>query len=57
MRVRYPPSFRQNGGGDIKREKDFELRLRVGDGRVRFTLEPDNTLRLPSVRHGREADR
>jgi hypothetical protein len=49
--------FAKTGGGDIKREKDFELRLRVGDWRVRFTPEPDNRLRLPSVRHGREADR
>jgi mRNA-degrading endonuclease RelE of RelBE toxin-antitoxin system len=34
-----------------------ELRLRVGDYRVRFTSEADDTIRIHAVRHRREAYR
>jgi len=34
-----------------------ELRLRVGDYRVRLTEEPDHTLRIHSVRHRKDANR
>jgi mRNA-degrading endonuclease RelE of RelBE toxin-antitoxin system len=34
-----------------------ELRLRVGDYRVRFTNEADDTIRIHAVRHRREAYR
>jgi len=34
-----------------------ELRLRVGDYRVRFTEEPQDTLMIHSVRHRSEAYR
>jgi mRNA-degrading endonuclease RelE of RelBE toxin-antitoxin system len=45
--------------GDVKKLKgeSSELRLRVGDYRVRFTEEPVETLRIHSVRHRREAYR
>ncbi len=51
--------FAETGEGDIKKlqgESD-ELRLRVGDYRVRFTVQSDDTLRIHSVRHRREAYR
>lgn len=51
--------FAETGEGDIKKLKgeSGELRLRVGDYRVRFTEEPDDTLRIHSVRHRKEAYR
>ena len=51
--------FAETGEGDIKKlqgESD-DLRLRIGDYRVRFTEEADNTLLILSVRHRREAYR
>ena len=51
--------FAETGEGDVKKlqgESD-ELRLRVGDYRVRFTQQSDDTLRIHSVRHRREAYR
>ncbi len=51
--------FAETGEGDIKKLKgeSGELRLRVGDYRVRFTDEPDDTLHIHSVRHRSEAYR
>jgi mRNA interferase RelE/StbE len=51
--------FAETGEGDIKKLKgdSSELRLRVGNYRVRFTEEPDDILRIHSVRHRREAYR
>jgi mRNA interferase RelE/StbE len=51
--------FAETDEGDIKKlqGQSGELRLRVGDYRVRFTEAPDNTLRIHSVRHRREAYR
>ena len=51
--------FAETGKGDIKKLKgeSGELRLRVGDYRVRFTDEPDDTLHIHSVRHRSEAYR
>ena len=51
--------FAKTGDGDVKRlkEESGELRLRVGDYRVRFTEEPDQSLHIHSVRHRREAYR
>ncbi len=51
--------FAETGEGDIKKlqGESGELRLRVGDYRVRFTEGPDDTLRIHSVRHRREAYR
>ena len=51
--------FAETGEGDIRKLKDQEgeLRLRVGDYRVRFTEEPDGTLRIHTVRHRGEAYR
>lgn len=51
--------FAETGQGDIKKLKgeSGELRLRVGDYRVRFTEEPGDTLQIHSVRHRREACR
>jgi mRNA-degrading endonuclease RelE of RelBE toxin-antitoxin system len=45
--------FAETGEGDIKklRGDSGELRLRVGDYRVRFTEEPAETLYIHSVRH------
>ncbi len=49
----------ETGEGDVKKLKgeSRELRLRVGDYRVRFTEEPVDTLDIHSVRHRREAYR
>jgi len=49
--------FAETGEGDIKKLKgeSGELRLRVGDYRVRLTDEPDDTLHIHSVRHRSEA--
>ncbi|MEK7408719.1 MAG: type II toxin-antitoxin system RelE/ParE family toxin [Acidobacteriota bacterium] len=51
--------FAATGQGDIKRLKGAagELRLRVGDWRVRFSYEPDGSILIHTVRHRREADR
>jgi mRNA interferase RelE/StbE len=51
--------FAQTGEGDIKKLQSDpgELRLRVGDYRVRFTEEPNDTLFIHSVRHRSEAYR
>ena len=51
--------FAETGKGDIKKlEGDTgELRLRVGDYRVRFTEEPPGTLYVHAVLHRREAYR
>jgi mRNA interferase RelE/StbE len=50
--------FAQTGVGDIKRLQGAttELRLRVGDYRVRFTEEPD-TIHIIRVLHRKEAYR
>ena len=51
--------FAETGEGDVKKLKgeSGELRLRVGDYRVRFTEEAGHTLRIHSVRHRGEAYR
>jgi mRNA interferase RelE/StbE len=51
--------FAESGEGDVKVLKGElgELRLRVGDYRVRFTSEGDDTIRIHAVRHRREAYR
>ncbi|MFZ3339540.1 MAG: type II toxin-antitoxin system RelE/ParE family toxin [Terriglobales bacterium] len=51
--------FAETGEGDVKRlQGDLgELRLRVGDYRVRFTEDPPDTLLVHSVRHRSEAYR
>jgi mRNA interferase RelE/StbE len=51
--------FAESGEGDIKKMRgdSSELRLRVGDYRVRFTEEPADTLHIHSVRHRSEAYR
>jgi mRNA-degrading endonuclease RelE of RelBE toxin-antitoxin system len=51
--------FAESGAGDVKELKgeSGELRLRVGDYHVRFTNEADDTIRVHSVRHRREAYR
>lgn len=49
----------KSGLGDLRRLKgqSEELRLRVGDWRVRLTEEPGDILRIHSVRHRSEAYR
>jgi mRNA interferase RelE/StbE len=49
----------KTGEGDVKKLQgdSGELRLRVGDYRVRFTDEPRNTLHIHTVRHRSEAYR
>jgi len=51
--------FAESGEGDVKglTGEAGELRLRVGDYRVRFTNEADDTIRIQAVRHRREAYR
>jgi mRNA interferase RelE/StbE len=51
--------FALTGEGDIKKLQgdSGDLRLRVGDYRVRFTEEPTNSLHIHSVRHRSEAYR
>ena len=49
-----------SGEGDVKRLQDIEppeMRLRVGDYRVRFSEELANSLHIDSVRHRLEAYR
>ena len=51
--------FAQTGEGDIKvlQGQVGEMRLRVGDYRLRFTKEGDDTIRIHAVRHRSEAYR
>lgn len=51
--------FAETGEGDVKKlqGESGELRLRVGDYRVRFTEEHPDTLRIHSVVHRRDAYR
>ena len=51
--------FAEIGEGDIKRLQGTtsELRLRVGDYRVRFTEEAGEVLHIHSVRHRKDAYR
>lgn len=51
--------FAETGEGDVKKLKGEtgELRLRVGDYRVRFTEESGDILHIHSVRHRKEAYR
>jgi len=51
--------FAGTGEGDIKKLQgdSGELRLRVGDYRVRFTEEPPGTLSIHAVLHRSEAYR
>jgi mRNA-degrading endonuclease RelE of RelBE toxin-antitoxin system len=51
--------FAESGDGDIKvlHGDPEELRLRVGDYRLRFNEEPQGTLVVHSVRHRSEAYR
>lgn len=51
--------FAETGEGDVKKLQgdSEELRLRVGDYRIRFTEEPQDTLIIHSVRHRSEAYR
>ena len=51
--------FAETGEGNVKQLKgrSGNLRLRVGDYRVRFTDEADDTIRIHAVRHRREAYR
>jgi mRNA interferase RelE/StbE len=51
--------FAETGEGDIKKMQgdSGELRLRVGDYRVRFTEEPPDILLVHSARHRSEAYR
>lgn len=48
--------FAETGEGDIKKlqGESSELRLRVGDYRIRFTEEPRDTLHIHTVRHRSE---
>ena len=51
--------FAETGEGDIKKlqGKSDDLRLRIGEYRVRFTQETGDILLIHSVRHRREAYR
>jgi len=51
--------FAESGEGDIKRLQGTagELRLRVGDYRIRFTEEHGDMLHIHSVRHRKDAYR
>jgi len=51
--------FAGSGEGDVKKLEGAsdELRLRVGDYRVRFTVGPEDTLHIHSVRHRKDAYR
>jgi len=51
--------FAETGEGDVKMLKGQpgELRLRVGDYRMRFTLEPNGAIRIHAVRHRKDAYR
>jgi mRNA-degrading endonuclease RelE of RelBE toxin-antitoxin system len=49
----------ESGTGRVKalQDEDGELRLRVGDHRVRFTLEHPNILRIHTVKNRKDAYR
>lgn len=51
--------FAETGEGDVKKlhGNAGELRLRVGEYRVRFTSEADDILRIHSVLHRKDAYR
>ena len=51
--------FAEIGEGDVRKLKgeSNELRLRVGDYRIRFTEEPGEILHIHSVRHRKDAYR
>ena len=51
--------FAQGGSGDVKMltGEGRQLRLRVGDWRVRFVYEKPNIIRILHIRHRREAYR
>jgi mRNA interferase RelE/StbE len=51
--------FAETGEGDVRKLKgeSSELRLRVGDYRLRFSEEPGDTLHIYSVRHRKDAYR
>ncbi len=51
--------FAETGQGDVQRlqGRTDELRLRVGDWRIRLVQEAEHTLRILRVRHRREAYR
>ena len=49
--------FAETGVGDVKELKGKSGGLRVGDYRVRFTNDADDTIRIHAVRHRREAYR
>ncbi len=51
--------FAESGEGDVRKlqGQSGELRLRVGDYRVRFTQEADDSLRIHAVLHRKEAYR
>jgi len=51
--------FAETGEGDVRKLKgeSGELRLRIGDYRVRFSEDADGTLRIHYVRHRKDAYR
>jgi mRNA interferase RelE/StbE len=51
--------FAESGDGDVRKlqGQSGELRLRVGDYRVRFTQEADDSLRIHAVLHRKDAYR
>ena len=51
--------FAETGEGDVKALKGQpgELRLRVGDHRVRFTLAADGAIYIHAVRHRKDVYR
>jgi mRNA interferase RelE/StbE len=51
--------FAESGEGDVRKlqGQSGELRLRVGDYRVRFTQEADDSLRIHAVLHRKDAYR
>lgn len=50
--------FAETGEGDIKRLRGSnDFRLRVGDWRVRFSVEPEDSLQIHSVRNRSEGYR
>jgi mRNA interferase RelE/StbE len=54
-----PDHFARTGEGDVRKLQgdSEELRLRVGDYRVRFTEDPPGTLHIHAVLHRSEAYR
>jgi mRNA interferase RelE/StbE len=49
--------FAESGEGDVRKlqGQSGELRLRVGDYRVRFTQEADDSIRIHAVLHRKDA--